>query len=71
MERKKIKRQLLIGFIMFGIFLISGSIQVIHYPYLFVRVVSLFVVIGSSLVLGAFIRELFILKKGKNPNQLI
>ncbi|MFC4323245.1 hypothetical protein [Litchfieldia salsa] len=61
MEGNKVKKQLIIGIILFGISLISGSIQVIFSPYKFVRVVSLFVVIGSSLSLGAFIRELFII----------
>ncbi|MDR4886010.1 hypothetical protein RGU12_00430 [Fredinandcohnia sp. QZ13] len=68
MEGNKVKKQLKMGFILFGVFLISGSIQVIFTPYNFVRVVSLFLVIGSSLSLGAFIREILIIKT-MNPNQ--
>ncbi|MEK5442379.1 MULTISPECIES: hypothetical protein [unclassified Fredinandcohnia] len=69
MEGNKVKKQLIMGFILFGVLLISGSIQVIFSPFNFVRSVSLFVVIGSSLSLGAFIRELFIIKRTIKPNQ--
>ncbi|MEH7225908.1 hypothetical protein V7112_19015 [Bacillus sp. JJ1566] len=69
MKEKKVKKQLKMGFILFGILLISGSLQIISTPFHFVRVVSLIVVIGSSLSLGAFIREFFILKKSINLNQ--
>ncbi|MFS0865681.1 hypothetical protein [Fredinandcohnia sp. 179-A 10B2 NHS] len=69
MEENKVNKQLKMGFVLFEILLISGSIQVIFSPYNFVRVLSLFVVIGSSLSLGAFIRESFFIKKAMNPNQ--
>ncbi|WP_099364204.1 hypothetical protein [Fredinandcohnia onubensis] len=65
MEGNRVKKQLIMGFILFGILIISGSIQIIFSPFNFVRVVGLFIVILSSLSLGAFIREFFILKK--NP----
>ncbi|SDM64487.1 hypothetical protein [Bacillus sp. OK048] len=69
MQEKKVKKQLIMGCILFGISIISGSLQIVFSPFNFVRVVSLIVVIGSSLCVGAFIRELFILKKTINPNQ--
>lgn len=63
-----VKKQLITGYIVFGFSIISGSLQVIISPFTFVRVLSLIVVIGSSLCVGAFIRESFILKKTKDPN---
>ena len=51
--------------IIYGLFVIMQSIQVIYTPYTFVRVTSLIMIILISSVIGAFIRELFILKKNK------
>ena len=56
--------------IIFGLFVIMQSIQVIYTPHTFVRVISLIMIILISSLIGAFIRELFILKKNNNmPNQ--
>ncbi len=49
--------------ILFGFIVITQSLQVIYTPYLFVRVVNLVGVIFLSSVIGAFIREFFVLKK--------
>ncbi|MCC3357059.1 hypothetical protein [Bacillus sp. REN16] len=69
MQEKKVKKQLIIGCFLFGLSIISGSIQVIVSPYNFVRVVSLIAVIAASLSVGAFIREFFILKAKKDTDQ--
>ncbi|WP_449539735.1 hypothetical protein [Ferdinandcohnia sp. Marseille-Q9671] len=68
MPAKKVKKQLIIGFFMFGISIITGSLQVIFSPFNFVRVVNLLVVIGSSLCIGAFVREFYILKERESTN---
>jgi hypothetical protein len=69
MKEKKDKQQLLIGCVLLGILIILGSLQVVFSPFIFVRGVSLIAVIGCSMGAGAFIRELFILKMVKQPNQ--
>lgn len=51
--------------IIFGLFVIIQSVQVIYTPHTFVRVVNLIFTIFVSGAIGAFIRELFILKKKK------
>lgn len=51
--------------IIFLLFVIIQSIQVIYTPHTFVRVVNLITIIFLSSAIGAFIRELFILKKKK------
>lgn len=70
MKGNRVKKQLIMGFILFGIFIILGSIQIIFSPFNFVRVIWLFIVILSSLSLGAFIREFYILKKNSIEENL-
>ncbi len=62
LDTNKVKRQLIIGCIPLGIFIISGSIQVIFSPFSFVRIVSVIGIIISSACIGAAIRGLFLLK---------
>ncbi|WP_078381573.1 hypothetical protein [Sutcliffiella halmapala] len=59
----KEKKQLIMFSILFGILIIFHSLQVIFNPFSFVKNISLIAVIAFSIPLGAFIRELFILKK--------
>ncbi|ANU13093.1 hypothetical protein [Planococcus halocryophilus] len=49
--------------IIFGLFVVFQSVQVISTPHTFVRVVNLISIIILSGAIGAFIREIFILKK--------
>ncbi|MEK5038644.1 hypothetical protein [Sporosarcina sp. FSL K6-3457] len=49
--------------IIFGSIVIVQGLQVIYTPYPFVRVVNLLGIIFLSAAIGAFIREIFILKK--------
>ncbi len=42
-----------------------GSIQIITSSVFFVKIVALISVIGCSSIIGAFVRELFILEKDK------
>jgi len=49
--------------ITFGLIVIIQSFQVIYTPHTFIRVVNLISTILISGAIGAFIRELFILKK--------
>ena len=55
--------------IVYGLFVIIQSVQIIITPHIFIRVISLVTVILLSSIIGAFMRELFILKKKVN-NQL-
>ncbi|MBO9128111.1 hypothetical protein [Bacillus sp. 165] len=57
--RKK-KSVLLAGCNVFGILIITGSVQVVFSPYMFLRIVMLLSVVGCSIGIGAFIRELCI-----------
>ncbi|MFC6040885.1 hypothetical protein ACFPYN_15770 [Paenisporosarcina macmurdoensis] len=49
--------------IVYGVFVIIQSVQIIMTPHTFIRVISLFAVIMLSSIIGAFVRELFMLKK--------
>jgi len=49
--------------IVYSLFVIMQSVQIIITPHTFIRVISLVTVILLSSIIGAFIRELFILKK--------
>ena len=49
--------------IIFGSLVIVQSLQVIYAPYLFIRVINLIAIIFLSAAIGAFIREIFVLKK--------
>jgi hypothetical protein len=69
MKGIRTKQLIIIGCLLFGILILIGSFQVIFSPYTFIRVVSLIPVIGLSVGIGAFIRELFILNKTKQANQ--
>jgi uncharacterized Tic20 family protein len=55
--------------IVYSLLVIVKSVEIINTPHTFIRVISLIIVIMLSLLIGAFIRELFILKKKVN-NQL-
>ena len=69
MEERQIKKQLISSSVIFVLFLIGGSIQIMSSPFLFVRGINLFLVITSAAVLGAFIREFYIVKeKIRNSN---
>ncbi|WP_227940216.1 hypothetical protein [Alkalihalobacillus deserti] len=63
MKENKVKKQLIMGCVLLGIFIITGSIQAIFSPFTFVRGISLLSVIACSAGVGAFIREFFILKE--------
>ncbi|MBM7661053.1 5,10-methylene-tetrahydrofolate dehydrogenase/methenyl tetrahydrofolate cyclohydrolase [Bacillus mesophilus] len=63
MDLTKLKKQLYMGCTLLGILTVLGSIQTIFSPYPFVRGVSSMVVIGCSICIGAFIRELFIINR--------
>lgn len=62
--RKKVTPKfLIIMCIAYGLFIISQSIQVIYTPSTLVKVVNLFAIVFLSGAIGAFVREIFILKK--------
>ncbi|MFD2446874.1 hypothetical protein ACFSO7_23315 [Bacillus sp. CGMCC 1.16607] len=67
--KKAGKQQLISGFILLGILIITGSLQVVFSPFPFVRGIMLIAVIGCSMAIGAFVRELFILKNSEVDNQ--
>ncbi|ART74877.1 hypothetical protein B4U37_01910 [Sutcliffiella horikoshii] len=49
--------------VILGLLVIIQSVPVIYAPHTFVRVVNLIVIIFLSAIVGAFIREVFVLKK--------
>ena len=49
--------------IVYSLFVIVNSVEIINTPHTFIRVISLVTVILLSSIIGAFIRELFTLKK--------
>ena len=49
--------------IVYSLFVIVKSVEIINTPHTFITVISLVTVILLSSIIGAFIRELFILKK--------
>lgn len=67
---KKPSKKFLIGMsILFGIQVVYFSFQVITTPYTFVRVINVLGIISLSLIIGAFIREVFLLSKKENMNK--
>ena len=62
-QREATPAYIIMNSIIFCLFVIIQSIQVIYTPHTFVRVISLITIIFLSSAIGAFIRELFILKK--------
>lgn len=63
MKKKKTVKHIVTGCILLGMLIILGSLQVIFSPYTFDRGVMVIAVTGCSVGVGAFKRELFILKK--------
>ncbi|MEA3318542.1 MAG: hypothetical protein U9Q88_00850 [Bacillota bacterium] len=56
------------------LFIILQSIVVVYTPHIFVRMMNMIAIIGASGIVGAFIREIFILKeklagKGEEMNE--
>ncbi|MFF2755284.1 hypothetical protein ACFVR1_16210 [Psychrobacillus sp. NPDC058041] len=68
-KKRTVKQQLVIGCISLGVLVVLGSLQVVFSPYTFVRGVMIISVIACSAGIGAYIREIFILKKSKQLNE--
>ncbi|WP_313891809.1 hypothetical protein [Psychrobacillus sp.] len=49
--------------ILYALIIVSQCVQVIYTPHTFVKVINLLTIILLSSIIGAFIRELFVLKK--------
>jgi len=49
--------------ILFGIMIVTSSMQVVLSPYPFIRLINVLVIIFLSGAIGAFIRELFLLRQ--------
>ncbi|MFD1927052.1 hypothetical protein ACFSFY_03125 [Sporosarcina siberiensis] len=62
-RREATPKFLVVMSIIFGLFVTIQAFLVISSPHTFVRVVNLITTIFVSGVIGAFIREIFILKK--------
>lgn len=63
-QRKEASPKFMITMCMvYGLFVIVKSVEIIKTPHTFIRVISLVTVILLSSIIGAFIRELFTLKK--------
>jgi len=68
-EKRNTPAKMIMFCVLFAIIVIIDSLLVFNSPYLFVRVLNLFAVIGISGVIGAFIREIFILKEKERVQQ--
>lgn len=68
LNEKLVIKQLIISSVFFLIFIIIGSLQIMSTPFILVRGINLLVVIASSAVMGAIIREFFIVKEKKRNN---
>ncbi|PIC65297.1 hypothetical protein CSV79_01355 [Sporosarcina sp. P13] len=62
-EKKNTPAKMILICVLFAIIITVDSLLVINSPYVVVKVLNLFAVIGLSGVTGAFIREIFILKE--------
>lgn len=68
-KKKNTPAKLIFLCVLFATIVTVNSLLVINSPYLFVRVINLFGVIGVSGVTGAFIREIFLLKEKTRTQQ--
>ncbi|MDV6377872.1 hypothetical protein ORD22_06300 [Sporosarcina sp. GW1-11] len=68
-EKKNTPAKMILFCVLFAIIVTADSLLVINSPYVFVRVLNLFAVIGLSGVIGAFIRDFFILKEKERMQQ--
>lgn len=59
-------RNIIIMCSIFSVLVIIQCIQIIYSPHAFVKVINLISTIFLSAIIGAFIRELFSLKKGRD-----
>jgi uncharacterized membrane protein YcjF (UPF0283 family) len=69
-DNEKSRKQIVFGCILFGTLIVTGSIQIIFTPFSYVKSVMLLAVIACSMGLGAFIRELYILKERKGMEKI-
>jgi hypothetical protein len=65
-ENRNTSAKLILFCVLLTIDVIIESLLVINSPFLFVRVLNLMGVIVVSLIIGAFIREIFILRNREN-----
>jgi len=64
--KKSSPKYLIIASIIFGIMIVTSAIQAVLSPYPFIRLINVFLIIFLSGGVGAFIRELFILRRTYN-----
>lgn len=63
-EMKKITaKHLIISSLIIGINIVLASFQVVFSSFVFVRLINVVTIIILSVIVGAFIREIFLLKK--------
>lgn len=62
------KRLIIFSFI-FTIIIVLDGVTVVFSPYKFVRGLNTFVIIVLSMAVGAFIREIFVLKGNEKRNK--
>jgi hypothetical protein len=64
------KKQLYVGLVCFPILIFLSCLTIIDTPHLFVKVINLIVIVALSCGLGAFIREIFVLKEKERTKKL-
>lgn len=62
-DKRNTPGKLILFCVFFALIVLLNGFVVVGSPYIFVKIINLFVVIVLSGVIGAFIREIFILKQ--------
>lgn len=57
------QKRLIISTLLLGILIVNSSLQAIFSSFTFVRFLNVMVIVFLSVAVGAFIREMFLLKK--------
>jgi len=68
MSKQATFKQLILFSILFGVIVLSSCATAILTPHTFVRVINLVVIVALSMAVGAFIREMFLVKAKKQSS---
>lgn len=68
MSKQATLKQLILYSILLGLMVLSSCATAVLTPHTFVRVINLVVIVALSMAVGAFVREMFILKSKKQAS---
>lgn len=69
MSKQATLKQLILYSILLGLMVLSSCATAVLTPHTFVRVINLVVIVALSMAVGAFVREMFILKSKKQSDR--